>query len=292
MNLYESGEQDETEKEKEMEIQIDYVQSLYDYYKLKSKYESANSSARIDRSRGKKYVRQVMSRYVPKCINCNKPGGTYFFKKNGTHYALCGNKTEPCNLKIEVFSGKNEILTATLNDEFELLNQSKKTIIENKMDNIFNYPGGKNVNKFKDAIDDFTFWNNDYKLVLDKYNKLYKDPIREELIAQKTKHIYDLISAIKELMEQYEKDGNHDLLKTAVQIQVKDLNPEINNLRKLKYEIMEMDCELKTQAEKDEKEAEDVIIGEYNEILVQNYHSLVNMEEHLGKPARVVKWSV
>lgn len=290
MNLYESGEQDETEKEKEMEMQIDYMQSLYDYYKLKSKYEIANSSARIDRSRGKKYVRRVMSKYVPKCINCNKPGGTGFFKKNGTHYALCGNKTEPCNLRIEIFTGKNEMVSTTLKEEFDLLDQAKRTIIENKMDNIFNYPGGKNVDKFKDAIDDFTFWNNDHKILLDKYNKLYKDPAREELIAQKTKHIYDLISAIKELMEQYAKDGNGDLLKTAVQIQTRDLNPEINNLRKLKYEIMEMDYQLKTNAEKDEKEAEDVIIGEYNEILVQKYHSLANMEEHLGKPPKVVKW--
>ena len=41
-----------------------------------------------------------------KCIVCNNTGGTIFSDINGTLKAQCGNKSNPCNLQIEIRKGK------------------------------------------------------------------------------------------------------------------------------------------------------------------------------------------
>jgi hypothetical protein len=49
------------------------------------------------------------------------------------------------------------------------------------------------------------------------------------------------METMNKLLEEYEKTNNKEILRNAVEIQVKEIIPEMENLRRLKYELMEMD---------------------------------------------------
>ena len=122
------------------------------------------------------------------------------------------------------------------------------------------------------------------------------------------RNIHDLLSknssdsnAIKDLIEQYEKTSNGDLLKMAIELQVKELNPEIHNLRLLKYEIMEMitnsndsysgqsqEISEKYQSTSEDKEKKKEPPMYY---LYQRYASLFKSEYNIGKPPKVVHYN-
>lgn len=295
-NLHSSKENNDKEKtDADNENKINYIESLSEYFKLKNNYEEKNFKEKkriYDKYLSKQERKKNLAKWVPKCIQCKQPGGTLFSKKKYTYFAVCGNKRSPCKLNIEIFNGSSSMLDYMMTIiGLEELVDVKERIIKQKLDNIFNYENEKeSLKNFKENLEEFTFYNSEYTELLQKNNQLYKDEIRSELIARKTQHIYDLISSINELIQQYKKDDNKHLLKTAMEIQVKELIPEINNLRILRYEIMEI---IYTNTKKVISEGIDKEeTKEYKEsILFQRYHSLQKMEYLTGKPPKVVKYS-
>ena len=295
-NLHSSKEKNDQEKtDDDNEKKINYIESLLEYFKLKNNYEEKNFKEKkkiYDKYISKKEKKKNMAKWVPKCIQCKQPGGTLFSKNNNTYFAVCGNKRSPCKLNIEIFNGRSNMLDYMMTIiGLEELVDVKEKIIKQKLDNIFNYENEKEALKFfKENLEEFTFFNDEYTELLQKNNQLYKDEIRSELIARKTQHIYDLISSINNLIQQYKKDNNDQLLKTAMEIQVKELDPEINNLRMLRYEIMEIIYKNAKKVVSEGTDKEDT--QEYKEsILFQRYHSLQRMEYLSGKPPKVVRFS-
>jgi hypothetical protein len=231
---------------------------------------------------------------VTKCINCKQLGGTLFSNKDNNYYAVCGNKKSPCNLKIEIHNGKHYRLEDLLFIEHGELNDIKTNIIREKLNTIFNYADNESAAKiFKEKIQEFNFYNADYTSLIEKNNNLYKDDIREELIHKKTKQIYGLIATIKDLINEYEKDSNRELLRTAIQIQIKELDPEIHNLRLLRNEINEMEMESGKLSGSFDEEGDEQQSSEsrYNMYLVQKYTKLSGFENSMGRPPTVVKYS-
>lgn len=295
-NMHRSGEKSTENSERK----IDYIESIYDYFKLKSNYEMQSYKLRkkaFERGTSKKSKRRLASSVVTKCINCKQLGGTLFSNKDNNYYAVCGNKKSPCNLKIEIHNGKHYRLEDILFIEHGELNDIKTNIIREKLNTIFNYADNESTAKiFKEKIQEFNFYNADYTSLIEKNNHLYKDDIREELIHKKTKQIYGLIAAIKELIHEYEKSSNRELLRTAVQIQIKELDPEIHNLRLLRNEINEMEMEsgkLSGAFDKEPEESEDQQSSEsrHTMYLVQKYTKLSGFENSMGRPPTVVKYS-
>ena len=75
------------------------------YYELKQRYEK-NIKARKNKVKKNKDLtlkekRSAIKKIIPRCVNCNKPGGTIFDEKNGMLKAVCGSKT-PCDLNINI----------------------------------------------------------------------------------------------------------------------------------------------------------------------------------------------
>lgn len=295
-NLHTSGESNEEMKEEANEEKINYIESIFDYFKLKNKYED---NFYKDKMRAfkigptKRLGKKRASKVIPKCIQCKQPGGTIFSTKDQTYYATCGNRNSPCHLDIEIYNGTYFSMDESLKTfGEEELSELKTAIICQKMDNLFKYENEINgLKKFKETMENFAIMNVEYNELLVKNNQLYKDDIREEMRIRKTQQIYDLIGSIKELITQYKIDGNAQLLKAAVEIQVDELNPEIHNLRMLRYEIMEIELKKgrKKAFQKDEEEQEeDIIFSEA--ALFQRYASLKKMEVLMGKPSNVVKY--
>jgi hypothetical protein len=296
-NMHRSGEKTSENSER----RLDYIESLHDYFKLKSKYEEQNFKLKkkaFEKGKSKKSKLRMVSSVVLKCINCKQPGGTLFSNKDNNYYAICGNKSSPCNLKIEIYNGRHHNCDGLLMIEHGELNDIKTNIIREKLNTIFSYVDNSSAaKKFKEQIEQFTFFNADYTGLLEKNNNLYKNEIREELIRKKSKQIYELTAAIRELINQYEKDNNHELLKTAIQIQIKELNPEIHNLRLLRNEINEMDLISGKKSTNFNKESTETNEGDENELeyaesyLIQKYAKLSLLEENLGRQPAVVKYS-
>jgi hypothetical protein len=256
---------------------IDYFEALKEYFKLKSKYESDYKNARINayynakkRGIGKRGRANEVAKVLPKCASCNRPVGSIFtITSNKFYVATCGDVQNPCKLNIKLNRGyvsnsrDNIIIENSIEDV-------KNLVINAKLLSIFKYTDEESsLAKFKKLMDDY---NELYSYQVNSKNvfdKLTYDPEREQLIKRKTEQIYKLVSAIKLLITEYEQEGNPNILKTAVELQVNELNPEIENLRKLKYEVMEMN----------------------NDVLIQMYSSVHKLTYYNDEP-KVIKWSV
>jgi hypothetical protein len=238
-----------TEREKLNEDKQNYTEAIYEYFKLKNMYESKLYENRKDvyKSRvknGKNVARKLALQVKPSCINCNRPVGTIFSIKKGEYTAICGdvNAQTKCNLNIKIkggdFSSHDSILYL-FRDEVEDL---KEKIISRKLDTLFNYVDeNKAIKMFKKELEEYNFTSGLYKQLHEKNVELHNDPVRKELIIKKENEVYELMETINKLLEEYEKQNNKEILRNAVEIQVKELIPEMENLRRLKYELMEMD---------------------------------------------------
>jgi hypothetical protein len=283
---------------KSAEGYIDYIEGLNDYFKLKRAYED-----KITADRKKAYSiagtravkRRNVALVIPKCINCRQPGGTIFNKKSNTYYAKCNHKEKPCNLDIQIYTGKYDNIESTMNTEYNYLDELNTSIICKKMDTIFGYSSTTNAaSTFNKYLDDYTYYKNDYTELLEKYNDLYKNTIREQLIRKKQGDIYELIMAVKALIEEYKTTGKKELLKNAITIQVNDLNPEMHNLRMLRHKVMEMDIVTVNNAQSGfAKEGDDSEenIAQLVSTLVQRYSSLQSMENLIGNGPSVIKYN-
>jgi len=97
------------------------------------------------------------------------------------------------------------------------------------------------------------------------------------LIGKKNDEIFHLIERVNALLKEYENTQNKELLKQAVHIQLKEIQPEIRNLRNLKYEIMELNEQIENNKRK------------YS--LYQYPVELSKLDSELGEPMRVIKFN-
>ena len=167
-----------------------------------------------------------------------------FNKQNDAYTAICGDTQSPCNLNIKIYNGYYndlETLLYGMKDEFD---DSKNAIIIQKIKTIFNYlSDSQSANLFKKELSNYNDISSLYKIVLDVYDQIYNNMHKKELIIRKNAEIYELLENIKIVLNEYTTTNNIELLKTAVQMQHDDLIPKIEFLRRLKYEIMEMNSD-------------------------------------------------
>ena len=226
----------------------EYIECLEEYFKLKSKYEQsvremrekANGRAKA-RKLGFKETRQLMRQLKPKCVNCRRPVGTVFKQRKHRYIAYCGDTEAPCELKIELYRGEylnNEELLYNFREQvYEL----KETIIQKKMDALFGYVDeAASVNSFKELIEQYHLDSSGYKDMMESWDSIYNNDLKKELIKGKLHAIHELKSAMNMQREEYEKTGNKELIHSIMDVYIKEYLPEIHNLRRLNYEVMEM----------------------------------------------------
>jgi len=239
------SEDDETQKGTEHE----FVESIHDYFTLKEKYENNEKNARRDarynavivRKKGEKYGRRVARELLPKCVNCKRPVGTVFKTREDRLLAYCGDAGSPCPLKIEIYKGNFESDDKSAADVSMLLQETKEKIIRQKMDVLFNYATEEEtVAKFKGLIEDYNLYSVLHKADLDMREDKQFNVHKREIIKSKKLKIEDIKAAMNSHMDEYAESGNRDELITAMDIYVREYIPEINNLRLLKYGVMEM----------------------------------------------------
>ena len=125
-----------------------------DYYKLKDAYENSVGAQRFDvlkqKNNKKKNVteqdiRKKLMKLKPKCINCQREGGTIFssaFDEKELSRVLtakCGVATNPCSLNIKILAGSHELVQDILKHDEGELEMIKQRIIDEKNKLLFGY---------------------------------------------------------------------------------------------------------------------------------------------------------
>ena len=228
--------------------EAEFVESMADYFKLKSKYETNTQEARsiarenaLRRGFGETRARKMARGIRPKCVNCKRPVSTVFKMRDERLLAYCGDTKEPCTLKIEIFKGSFES-----NDQFadytaKTLVGTKEKIICQKMDVLFNYASeAETVTKFKDLIEEYNMFAFLHKIELETREDKRFNVHKRELIKTKINKLEEIKASMNTHMEEYELSGNHDELNAAMDIYIREYMPEVNNLRLMKYSVMEM----------------------------------------------------
>jgi len=241
-----NGPSEETETAKGTETE--FVESLHDYFELKSKYEMKAESERyaakhkaLARKLGEKQATKIARRIRPKCVNCKRPVGTVFKTREDRFLAYCGDTKEPCPLRIEIFRGHFESDDQFADYTEKSLEETKEKIIRQKMDVLFNYSTEEEtVKQFKDLIEDYNLFAFLHKTDMDTREEKRFNLHKRELIKTKIKVIEDIKAAMNAHMDEYAHSGNRDSIQSAMDIYIREYMPEIHNLRMLKYSVMEM----------------------------------------------------
>ena len=228
--------------------EADFVESMADYFRLKTKYETKAQEARSNlrekallRGLGEKRARKIARELRPKCVNCKRPVGTVFKMREDRLIAYCGDTKEPCSLKIEIFKGRFESDDQFADYTAKSLLETKEKIIRQKMDVLFNYASeAETVTKFKDLIEEYNLFAFLHKTDLEMREDKRFNVHKRELIKSKMNKLADIRAAMNTHMEEYETSGNRDELNAAMGIYIQEYMPELNNLRLMKYSVMEM----------------------------------------------------
>jgi len=266
----------------------EFVESMRDYFELKKAYENAailsRHNARVNalkRGMGEIAARKIASRLLPKCVNCKRPVGTVFKTRKDRLMAYCGDTNSPCPLRIEIFKGEFESDDVFAEASKQLLEEAKENIIRQKMDVLFNYASEEEtVAKFKDLIEDYNLYSFVQKGDIDMREEKRFNVHKRELIKAKLKRLNELKGKMNAHMDEYEESGNRDMIHNAMDIYVREYMPEVNNLRMLKYNVMEM---LKPLPETDK----DNMVRKLN----QSAASLRQLEALHGEVPRVLKFT-
>jgi len=216
------------------------------YYELKQKYQE-----RIDNKKRKirkdndltiKEKRALYKKIVPKCVNCDKPGGTLFEEKNDMLKAVCASKT-PCNLNINIKRVHYDNMRNLEIENDKVSENLKMRIIMTKLDYLF----GINNNK-EDIIEKFNELKEKLSAVTEKQlviNKNYGDIIsginRDPLLNDANADLAIEIDELKKLYAEYSADHLPTYLTDMIEKYITKILPLTENIRKLKYGYYEVE---------------------------------------------------
>ena len=266
------------DSEDEIKNHKNYLESLNEFFKLKREYETKRSKMMKDafkKEPSRKLGKLAALSVKPPCINCKRPVGTIFSNRDDNKYtAICGDKGNPCNLNVKIFNGKTINLPYILKIYQEEITDIKDAIIRQKLDTLFSYTTEeKSVKLFKKELDTYNENSKIYIDLLNKYNELYDNKHTNEMVQKKSDEIFIIIEKICDLLKEYETTENHGILKTAMDMQIKDLYPEIRNLKLLKNEVVELN------------ESDDGIFSVFNYPI-----ALTKIDHNFGEKASVIKY--
>ena len=244
---------DDTE-DAEAEIGLDFSECLDKYFQLKKKYTDSVFKLKkktFQAASNKRSYKKLIPRLKFKCVNCDRMEGTIFETKDRMYIARCGDAANPCNLNIKLFAGEYGNLDYLVHFFRDSVQIHKENIIRHKLDTLFNYVDEKKaVAIFKKEFADYTETNVFFDELSVEYGQLHFNEERDEKIRRKLGDIARIQENMQELIGKYREIGNEESLRDAMYMYIKELVPEMNNLRLLKYKTMEMvDADVERGAE-------------------------------------------
>ena len=259
------------------------IRSVY-YTKFNEKRREILTNRRSMKSKLKR--KQAAASIVPKCLSCNRDVGNVFSSANSRYTVKCGDSISPCDFSIELYRGDAFDIEKMLSDLNLVKNTMQQSIIESKLKLIFHYETEENTTKiFNDFVREYTTVESEYKKYLHLHNELYLDETRAHLLTLKQVKLQDSVRQVRDIMTEYALNPDQSvLLRRAVQIQVKEVLPELKNIQKLMYEQMDVE---RIPIYKHGNESN------WSEYKLHQHYASTSKRVHIGaKQPSIVKWSV
>lgn len=235
----EINENQTKEDEKKNKKKLDYLESLNIYFKLKTKYEEQLRKLKrqaYDKGVSKKDSRRKASSVKAPCIQCKRNVNTIFGNSDNRYIALCGDRSQPCDLNIKLYKGEYYDIHKLMKIYSEQIQEDKQDMIVSKMESIFKYVSDELASKtFEEDMKLYQETSTVYKDVETDYENAYNNIETKQQIFRKTDQIYQIMESMDLLKDEYKKTGNKKLLTTLVEMYNRDLEPAYGNLRLLKY---------------------------------------------------------
>ena len=235
----------EAPHESDAEIKIDYIEALRDYFHMKQKYDKKRldlKRAAFEKAGNKKQGKLAAASVKSNCVNCNRKVGTIFDRRDDKYIAICGDTKNPCNLNIQLYSGHYYNHIEMYMYSKEILDESKEAIMRQKLDTLFNYiTEAVATNAFKKELENYQDSSDTYKQFNDEYEQTYHNMHKQELLVRKNAEFYEVLETVQGFIEEYKKTGEKESLKSAMQTYKEDVLPKIEHIRRLKYEVVEME---------------------------------------------------
>ncbi len=150
--------------------------------------------------------------------------------------AMCGDRTNPCPLQINIDLGYFVNIKEDVFIDEKQISEYKKKIILDKNDLLFGYITSQEaVARFDVLKKDLTETMNNYEYFLLLLNQIVDNPERKANVIKLQEEIYNGIGSMKEMMNQFDKTGNHKFVVETVNTYSKDLLPKLRDLMKNKY---------------------------------------------------------
>jgi len=226
------------------EDNTNYKDALNQYFRMKNEYETKihEKKKRIyEKEPNKKMAKQLMRKYTPECIKCKRKVGTIFTRDENIYKAICGDTQNPCNLNVELFAGFllhfKEMFDIT-KEEFE---ETRGIIDTEKLNDMFDYVSSEdNVNLYKKTLELYTENENSYKSYIETHHNMYNNTDTVKSLHKAQDNLFSYIETSKQLIDEYKKTNNREILKTAMDLRVNEIKRELSTIRRLKYGIMEI----------------------------------------------------
>ena len=258
----------------------DYVDALNEYYGYKHRYdnkfeEDKNAVKHSDtltlQEKRAKIMRIKRNR---KCVACGQSGGTHFTNEDGVLRAQCGNRSQPCSLRIEIVKGKFMSLETLANESLRAADVLKDQIIKTKLDLLFNYTTEEEAlrqfEKDRAALDQALELYGGFR---QKYLDVVRNAERREEVDALTAKFYAAVQEFKDIVQRG-ADSNQDstFVRDAVAHYMAQIEPLNDALMEKKY--------VYNAVERDDS-------GAFR--LVQKPHTLEQLEFEIDVPSITVE---
>ena len=208
------------------DIPTEYYDQLLKYFDLRRTYQEAKKK----------------TKNLPKCYGCKKNVGMVFSVKNRKYSVYCGANPSCC-WKMEIHRGFYCPIQDLLESYEQTVNTLKESIIQHKMDVIFNHMDEKKAHELhKEEMEAYQSARKFLDEKLEQYENYHFSTDRKDNIEGKLKTIYEKLEQVKRALDE-------DNLREAVEIEHYDIAPLYDNIQKTEYEVNDVDV-------KEEKEGE------------------------------------
>ena len=221
----------------------DYVDALNEYYGYKHRYDNKfeedknavkNSDTLNLQQKRAKIMRIKRNR---KCVSCGQIGGTHFTNEAGVLRAQCGNRSQPCSLRIEIVKGKFMSLETLANESLRTADVLKDQIIKTKLDLLFNYTTEEEA--LRQFETDRTALNQALELYggfRQKYLDVVRNAERREEVDALTVEFYAAVQDFKDMLHPLGGSGqDSSFVRDAVAHYVDKIEPLNHALMEKKY---------------------------------------------------------
>ena len=251
------------------------LDAINEYYKLKSKYEKSKENEIkkyvSDEELSKNQKRERFSRFKPKCVNCNRVGGTEFSNKKRILSALC-KASPPCKLNIQIQLGLYDTQYNLLKEYRNYKNEDQGTIIKTKLNLFFNYTTEEETIKtFEEVKNRFLDINKIYNSLLTEYLLTVDNPERKMNMNEGIISLHENIEELKKINADYTKDTRSEYIRDMIELYINKIHPNAERNRNLKYSYNSIE------------EEDDM------SILVQKPYTIQQIEMNFGVSSKIIK---